>query len=196
MSFLKKIFRKKRYRYLRENPKFSHFEIGNWSYGWPSIRFEECGGKLKIGNYCSIAKKTVIMLGGEHDLSYGTTYTFAQEFPICNIKKSDPIVGMTKGDVEIGSDVWICHGAYIGSGLKIGHGAVIAAMAVVTKDVEPFSIVGGNPAKHIRYRFDQKTRERLLNLAWWDWPHEQVLNAWPYLKKFDIDKLEKMNDTR
>lgn len=194
MSFLKKIFKKKKSRYLNDNPKFSHFEIGVWSYGWPSVRFEECGGILKIGNYCSIAKKTVIMLGGEHDLSCGTTYPFAQVFPECHKQPQDPLIGMTKGDVEIGSDVWICHGAYIGSGIKIGHGAVVAAMAVVTKDVEPFSIVGGNPAKHIRYRFDNVTRKRLLDLAWWDWPHEKVIKAWPYLKDFDIDKLEEMKN--
>jgi acetyltransferase-like isoleucine patch superfamily enzyme len=106
----------------------------------------------------------------------------------------DATVGMTKGDVEIGSDVWICHGAFISSGVKIGHGAVVAAMAVVTKDVAPFSIVGGNPAKHIRYRFDEETRERLLQLAWWDWPHEKVLKAWPFLKNFDLDKLEQMSN--
>ena len=189
MGILKKIFKKKKSRYLRDNPKFDQFDIGAWSYGWPSVRFDECGASLKIGSYCSIAKATVIMLGGEHDLSYGTTYPFAQVFSECHNEDSDPMVGMTKGDVEIGSDVWICHGAYIGSGIKIGHGAIVASMAVVTKDVEPFSIVGGNPAKHIRYRFDEETRAQLLKLAWWDWPHEKVIKAWPYLKDFNIEKL-------
>ena len=190
-KFLKK---SKPSRFMDMNPKYNKFHIGVHTYGWPKVWFEECGANLKIGNYCSIAKESVIMLGGEHDLLYATTYPFSQMFEECNDDKIDPIVGMTKGNVEIGNDVWICHGAYIGSGIKIGHGAVVAAMSVVTKNVEPFSIVGGNPAKHIKYRFDEETRKRLLELAWWDWPHQKVLHAWPLLKNLDLNKLEKIKN--
>ncbi|WP_264768975.1 DapH/DapD/GlmU-related protein, partial [Klebsiella pneumoniae] len=80
----------------------------------------------------------------------------------------------TRGDVVIGSDCWICTNALILSGVTIGHGAVVAAGAVVTRDVPPFAIVGGNPARQIRWRFEEDIREALLASAWWDWPVDEV----------------------
>ncbi|MCT9629567.1 DapH/DapD/GlmU-related protein [Pseudomonas aeruginosa] len=80
----------------------------------------------------------------------------------------------TRGDVVIGSDCWICTNALIPSGVTIGHGAVVAAGAVVTRDVPPFAIVGGNPARQIRWRFEEDVREALLASAWWDWPVDEV----------------------
>lgn len=80
----------------------------------------------------------------------------------------------SKGRVVIGGDVWIGFEALIMSGLTIGHGSVVAARAVVTSSVEPYSIVAGSPAKHVKYRFDQPTREALLRIKWWDWPDEKI----------------------
>lgn len=88
--------------------------------------------------------------------------------------------------VEIGHDVWIGHGAIIMPGLSIGHGAVVAAGAVVTKDVEPFAIVAGVPAKRIKWRFKKSIRERIIALAWWDWPHDQLAMAVDDMRTQDV----------
>jgi tetrahydrodipicolinate N-succinyltransferase len=77
--------------------------------------------------------------------------------------------------------VWLCENCTILSGVTIGHGAVVANGAIVTKNVEPYAVVGGNPAKHIRWRFDEKTREALLKSAWWDWPQDEILKIAPLI---------------
>jgi acetyltransferase-like isoleucine patch superfamily enzyme len=113
---------------------------------------------LTIGNYCSIATGVVFLLGGEHKTNTVSTYPFkVNRF----LEKQE---GSSKGSIVIGDDVWIGTNAIIGSGVNIGQGAVIAAGAVVVKNVEPYSIVGGNPAKIIKYRFDETVRKKLLAL--------------------------------
>ncbi len=194
MKLFRSFFKKNKSIYLKDNPKFKKFDIGEWSYGWPSVRFAESGAQLSIGKYCSIAKDTVIMLGGEHNLSRGTSFPFDMLFDQCREANSEPMHAMTKGDVVIGNDVWICSGAFIRSGVTIGDGAIVGAMSVVTKDIEPFSIVAGNPAKHVRYRFGQETRERLLRLAWWEWPLDNIIDSWEYLKDLNLDELEKRSN--
>jgi hypothetical protein len=91
------------------------------------------------------------------------------------------------GDTIVGSDVWTCEHSLILPGVTIGDGAVVAGGAVVTKDVPPYAIVGGNPAEVIRYRFDERQREALLKIRWWDWPDDKVRDAAPYLESEDID---------
>ena len=93
----------------------------------------------------------------------------------------------SKGDVVIGSDCWICADAMIWSGVTIGHGAIVAAGAVVTKDVAPFSVVGGNPCKFIRWRFDEEVRNLLLEAAWWDWPMDEVKSVARTLCSSDME---------
>jgi len=93
----------------------------------------------------------------------------------------------TKGEVVIGSDVWIGQDALILSGVTIGHGSVIAARSVVTKDVQPYSIVAGNPARHIRFRFPEETIRSLLEIAWWDWPSIKIQEAWPMLQSSRVE---------
>jgi hypothetical protein len=92
-----------------------------------------------------------------------------------------PQYGFSRGDVVIGNDVWVCSNSIVLSGVSIGDGAVIAAGAVVTRDVEPYSIVAGNPAKHIKWRFDEFTRKQLLQIAWWDWPISEISEKSPLL---------------
>ena len=130
--------------------------------------------KLIIGKYCSIAEKVTFLLGGNHRVDWISTYPFS-EFQV-TWPNASGLVGhpATRGDINVGNDVWIGHGATILSGIRIGDGAVIGAGSVVSKDVAPYSIVAGNPAKEIRARFSANEIEKLLQIKWWDWPEDLV----------------------
>ncbi|MEZ4948175.1 MAG: CatB-related O-acetyltransferase [Saprospiraceae bacterium] len=131
------------------------------------------GDKLIIGKFCMIASDVTFIMNGANHLSKSvSSYPFAifgADWKDAMEGKSYPV----KGDTIIGNDVWIGYNATIMPGVKIGHGAIIASNATVTRDVAPYSIVGGNPAKEIRKRFSESEIEKLLNLAWWDWPIER-----------------------
>ena len=165
---IKRILKPKPF-YMKDNKKYKHFEIGDYTYGKPNIQGYDGRATFKIGRFCSIASNVTIFLGIEHRTDWITTYPFV-EFPECC--KSG--VNKSKGDVTIGNDVWVGDGALILSGVSIGNGAVIGARAVVTKDVKPYEIVAGNPARHIRFRFDEETIAGLTKIRWWDWPIEKI----------------------
>ena len=130
--------------------------VGRKSYGTISvIDFSPADTKLVIGNYCSIAGGTTFLLGGEHNLDTISTYPFK-----VRLFGEEREAG-SKGDIVIKDDVWIGQNAIICSGVTVGQGAVVATGAVVTKDVEPYSIVGGNPAKLIKYRLNENLRKKL-----------------------------------
>lgn len=169
---------------MSENRRYDSYDIGEGTYGRPTVDFYDTGAKLKIGRYCSIGPGVRILLGGEHHMNWVTTYPFSLMF---DEAKSLPGYPHTKGDVVIGSDVWIGQDALILSGVTINHGVVIAARSVVTKDIEPYSIVGGNPARHIRFRFPETTIQSLLRIAWWDWPSSEIRKAWPILQSPNVD---------
>ena len=118
-------------------------------------------GKVTIGNYCSIAPGVRFFAGAEHHLEYVTTSPFGRP-------------AVSRGPIEVGSDVWIGCNALILSGLRIGHGAVVGAGSVVTHDVRPYEIVAGVPARHLRFRFNPDQIRRLLLTSWWEWPQERV----------------------
>lgn len=162
------------------------FEIGDFSYGTPHVFEWGEGKKLKIGRFCSIADGARIFLGGNHRTEWVSTYPFPSSpgFP-----SAQGITGqsVSKGDVVIGNDVWIGIDSAIMSGVTVGDGAVIAAGARVTKDVEPYAIVGGNPAKFLKFRFEERVRSQLLAMKWWDWPLELIRYACPLLCADDID---------
>jgi len=135
--------------------------------------FDFIGDRLIIGKFCSIsAGVKFIMNGGNHRTDWLTNYPF----PVFggDWAAAMPDHWPNKGDTVIGNDVWIGHGATLMPGVKIGDGAIIASEAVVTSNVEPYAIVGGNPAKLIRSRFDALTIDRLLQIRWWDWPIEKI----------------------
>ena len=159
-------------------------EVGDYTYYDDPAgveRFEEnvlyhfdfIGDRLVIGRFCSIAAETrFIMNGGNHATDWFTTFPF----PVFREgwEVAMPDAWRHRGDTVVGHDVWIGYGVTVLPGIRIGNGAIIAAKSVVTRNVEPFSIVGGNPAERIRYRFDEATRAALEEIAWWDWDAEKI----------------------
>ncbi len=155
--------------------KYPMYSVGPGSYGVPEVWDFEADATLRIGAYTSIAANVNILLGGIHRTDWVTCYPFQKVF-----KEAEQIkdIHPTKGDVVIGNDCWVGMGAMILSGVTIGHGAVVGAGALVTKSVEPYAIVGGNPCRFIRWRFeDASIRARLLATAWWDWPTNELRNT-------------------
>jgi len=130
------------------------------------------GTVLRVGAYTSIADDVHIFLGGHHRIDWVSTYPFPAYLEEAH-QISD--FGGTNGDVNIGNDVWLGSGSTILSGVTVGDGAVIAARAVVTRNVAPYAIVAGNPARQIRWRFEQEEiRAALLASAWWSWPESEI----------------------
>lgn len=145
---------------------------GRFSYGRPSVlSFHGNHARLFIGSFTSIAAEVTILLGGEHYTRRTTTYPLNLLFDDVPLL---PWHSQSKGDVVIGHDVWIGHGVTILSGVHIGDGAVVGAGSVVTKDVESFTIVGGNPAEIIRYRFPSEKVAEIRADPWWNWPIEKI----------------------
>jgi len=141
---------------------------------------------LRIGSFCSLARKVTIFLGGDHRIDWVTTYPFMHFRESARHVEGHP---RTKGDVVIGNDVWIGYGATILSGVRIGNGAVVGACSVVTRDVPAYGIVAGNPAKLLRHRFSEETIRLLEQLAWWDWPDADLDRAMPLLLSGDVVSL-------
>lgn len=166
--------------------KFPQYEIGRGTYGSDlRILRRKDGATLKIGAFCSIAAGVQIFLGGEHRIDWVTTYPFNVLWHSANHIKGHP---KTKGDVEIGNDVWIGQEAVILSGVKIGDGAVVGVRAVVTANVPPYAVVAGNPARVLKKRFDDMTIQRLLNSKWWNWPESKIEKMLPMLLNHDIER--------
>jgi chloramphenicol O-acetyltransferase type B len=163
--------------------RFPQFEIGRGSYGGLNVVDYGGGTTLRVGAYCSIAAGVQVILGGEHRTDWVTTFPFSEiEARFAHIKGHP----RTKGDVTIGNDVWIGREAFVLSGVTVGDGAVIAARAVVSRNVPPYGIVAGNPATLVRYRFAPETIDRLIKTAWWTWSPERVEAAVPSLLSTDI----------
>ncbi len=168
---------------LKEDIKKYQWEIGDHTYGHISI-LEPRLAKLKIGKFCSIASGVSVILGN-HRTDIVTTYPFSSlrsRWP--GIRRNFIDDHSTKGNVTIGNDVWIGRSATILSGVTIGDGAVIATNSLVNKDVEPYSIVGGAPAKHIKFRHSPEIISELLRIKWWDWDDETIDSRIPELLSY------------
>lgn len=152
--------------------------------------FEFTGDQLIIGKFCMIASDVQFIMNGANHLTEAiSTYPFA----IFGNGWEGAMEGKTypsKGNIEIGHDVWLGYRATIMAGVKIGHGAIIGSHSVVTKDVPPYTIIGGNPAKEIRKRFSEQDIETLLELQWWHWPLDKITRNVQLLTGNDVTALK------
>jgi acetyltransferase-like isoleucine patch superfamily enzyme len=169
-------------------------EVGRYTYGYEDSVIHSWGEDTKviIGNFCSIASNVEFFLGGNHRVDWITTYPFGHIYDEIFNTFNGEGHPKTNGNIVIGNDVWVGMSTKIMSGVFIGDGAVIASNSVVTKNVEPYSIVGGNPAKLIKKRFNLETIELLLSLKWWDWEEKKINQNLNILCSPEIEKLKNL----
>lgn len=164
-------------------------QVGKYTYGHDRIKVHRYGGdgQLRIGSFCSIASGLQVWLGGNHRTDWVTTYPFGHIHRERFYRCTGHGIPATKGDVTIGNDVWIGANVTIMSGVTISDGAVIANNSHVVKDVPAYAIVGGNPAKLIKYRFSAKHIESLMQISWWNWDDDKVNEMSPLMCSENID---------
>jgi virginiamycin A acetyltransferase len=188
--------------FIRNLPDLpARIEVGEFTYyddpGGPEAflanvryHFDFRGDRLVIGRYCALATGvTFVMNGGNHRTAGVSTFPFPI-FEAWRGRWDGEMDFPTRGDTVVGNDVWVGYDALVMPGVRIGDGAIVATRSVVTADVPPYAVVGGNPARVIRTRFDEATVERLLRIRWWDWPPERVAEAIPLISGADVDALE------
>ncbi len=165
------------------------FEKNNVLYHYPINK-----DRLVIGKFCSIAcGAKFIFTSANHTMASLSTYPFPLFFEEWNSPVSEVVKAWdNKGDIVIGNDVWIGYEAVIMSGVHVGDGAIIGTRAVVTKDVEPYIIMGGIPARPIRKRFDQATIAKLESIRWWDMPKEELKRLLPMIQNGDTEVLQSL----
>ena len=180
--FKKKKLKKYKNYFLKDNLKEdiqkNLAEIGDWTYGNPSVMRWGTDHKFIVGKYSSIGPDVCILLGGNHRHDWITTsqlpaetFQAYEKFP--NAKNIENFI-YSKGNIVVGNDVWIGAKSIILSGSTVGDGAVVAAGSVVSGEVRPYSIVAGNPAREIKMRFNESTIKRLLIIKWWNFSDEKV----------------------
>lgn len=187
---------------LDEQVTHPNIVVGRYSYYsgyYHGHSFDDCArfllphpeaDKLIVGSFCSIGSGAAFIMAGNQ----GHRHDWASSFPFFYMPEMPEFAGALDafapaGDTVIGNDVWIGTEAIVMPGVKIGHGAVIGTRALVTRDVEPYTIIGGNPGKPIRKRFDDGQIAMLLEMAWWDWPEDRLQAAMPLLCSGDIAAL-------
>lgn len=187
-----------------------NIRVGRYSYYsgyYHGHSFDDCArfilpdddaDKLIVGSFCSIGTGAAFIMAGNQ----GHRNDWVSTFPFFWMPEVAAFEGaqngfLPAGDTVIGNDVWIGSEAIVMPGITIGHGAVIGTRALVARDVEPYTIVGGNPAKPIRKRFDERQIAMLLEMQWWDWPEDRLRGAMPLLTTGDVEGLYRYwNETR
>lgn len=165
------------------------FEQNNVLYHYPINN-----DKLKIGKFCSVACGAKFLFNSaNHAMASLSTYPFPLFFEEWGLEKKDVAKSWdNKGDIIIGNDVWIGYEAVILAGVTVGDGAIIGTRAVVTKDVSPYTVVGGVPAKPIRKRFDDKTISDLLEIQWWNWSSEKIAQNMKAIQSGNIEQIRRI----
>ena len=173
------------YNDFRDDPTL--FEHNNVLYHYPIN-----DDKLMIGKFCSIACGAKFLFNSaNHTMNSLSTYPFPLFFEEWGLDRKDVASSWDhKGDIVIGNDVWIGYEAVVMAGVTIGDGAIIGTRAVVTKDVPPYMIVGGIPARPIKKRFSEETIEKVLDLQWWDWPREKLAENIEAIKNGCIEQIK------
>jgi acetyltransferase-like isoleucine patch superfamily enzyme len=191
MNFLISIFYKildritnKKNVYFFERSKRYVSSWGKKSYGYPLISCFDGVSRLSIGSYTSIASNVSILLGSNHKMGFITTFPRS----LINRKVSQEETN-ERGDVSIGNDVWIGYGVTIVGPVTIGDGAIIGASALVVDDIPPYAVVGGVPARVIKYRFEKEVIETLLAIQWWNKGEEKIKELEGYLYSSDVQGL-------
>jgi acetyltransferase-like isoleucine patch superfamily enzyme len=158
---------------------------------WYTLSEEE--STVTIGNYCSLAKRIKFYVDGNHRYDHASTFPF---FELGHNQDTRNKNCWGKGAPKIGHDVWIGNDAVLMSGITIGHGSIIGANSVVTRDVPPYAIVAGNPARIVKYRFDVETIQQFLDVQWWDLPQSVVIEELAPLQ-YDVELfLDKAQELR
>ena len=181
---------------VREPPPWPYLHVDPTSYGKINVPYNlgEEPNEIRVGRYCSIAAGVKFLIGGNHRTDWVSTYPF-------RIMLGLPGAGedghpASKGPILVGNDVWIGENAVILSGVTIGDGAAIGTEAIVTRDVRPYAIVAGNPAREVRRRFDDGQVNRLLALRWWEWPPAEIEAIVPLLNGAPVESLFEYADRR
>jgi acetyltransferase-like isoleucine patch superfamily enzyme len=168
---------------------------GKYTYGTIKEHTWNEGAVLKVGHFCSIAFNVNAFVGGNHRTDWVTTFPFGHVNKDIFTTYNGAGLPTTKGDIIIGNDVWIGANTTIMSGVTIGDGAVIANSSHVVKNVEPYSIVGENPARFIRYRFTPEQIEKLLKIKWWDWDDDKINKFTHQLCNNNIDEFIRLAES-
>lgn len=190
-AFFEFLVNQNKYYKFKENIKKGHLVMGKHSYGIPEVHiYKGSEAKVIIGKFCSIGPNCLFITGGIHPTNWISTFPFRIRWNLEGKEKDG--MPFTKGDIIVGNDVWIGSNVIILSGVNIGDGAVICSGSVVTKDIEPYSIAGGVPAKLIRKRFDDEIIKKLLKIKWWEWEEERIKNYVKYLSSERVDEFLKL----
>ena len=169
------------------------FSIGRYSYFKPIIEWQWGDtGHCSIGNFSCVAHDVILMLGGTHSADWVSTFPFRVHFGVDGMFEDG--MPAAAGDITIGNDVYVGRQARILPGVTVGDGAIVGAFTVVPKDVRPYAIVVGNPAREVRRRFPDDVVERLLRIRWWDWPDEKLREAIPLLSSNNMDEFLRRYD--
>lgn len=166
-----------------------HLHVGRHTYGRFHVAYYEGDppNEVRVGSYTSIARGVEFIIGGNHHPEWVSQYPFRISFGLPGaFADGQPA---SRGPITVGSDVWIGRKATVLSGVSIGDGAVVGAGAVVAKDIRPYAIAVGNPAREIKRRFADDDVERLLQIRWWDWPEEEILGIVEILNGSRLDEL-------
>lgn len=169
---------------LSVHERYPDYQIGEGTYGGLKVMGCGEGTILSVGAYTSFASGVKVFLGCDHRIDWVTTFPFNVLWKSARKIEGHP---KSKGDVVIGNDVWIGAEAMIMSGVQVGDGAVVGARAVVSKDVPPYAVMVGNPARLAKYRFDESTIDRLLKIRWWEWEKSRIERALPTLLNQDTE---------